>query len=121
MIYVCSLYSNGLESCPLPSILLEKRVSYVESVVHKMLLQGKYPYSPILHCHGLSKRYKLPKEYSFWQSIDRNMIDHCSKVLVLCMKDRWGCWEKSTGIQDEIAYAESIGKEITYYYCEDYK
>lgn len=120
MIYVCSLYSNGMNDCPIPYILLERRVKYTMSRVHNFLKEGKFPYSPILHTHEMSKTYELPKEYSFWQKIDRNAIDHCSEVYVLMMKDGYGNWEKSVGITDEISYAKKIGKKITYIECTKY-
>lgn len=120
MIYIASLYSNGMDKCPCPSVLLEKRVAYTMKRVKDLLLEGKFPYSPILHCHQMSKEYDLPKTYSFWQSIDRNAIDHCQEVYVLMMDDGWGNWTLSQGITDEIAYAESIGKKVTYLKCEDY-
>ena len=120
MIYVCSLYSNGMSDCPLPTVLIEKRVAYTEKRVYEFLMEGKYPFSPILHCHKLSLNYDLPKSYPFWQKLDRNYIDHCSEVYVLMMRDDYGDWEKSVGISDEIFYAKKIGKKITYIKCEDY-
>jgi len=124
MIYVCSLYSNGISKLDPreQESVLDERVDYTMKRVHEWLLEGKYVYSPILHCHEISRKYGLPKEYAFWQAIDRNAIDHCSEVYVLKMSDRFnGCWTKSVGIQDEITYAESIGKKVTYFDCEDYK
>ena len=122
MIYVCSLYSNGISKLDPreQESVLDERVHYTMKRVHKWLLEGKFPYSPILHCHEISREYSLPKEYAFWQAIDRNAIDHCSEVYVLKMKDCYGNWTISTGIQDEITYAESIGKKVTYFDCVDY-
>jgi len=122
MIYVCSLYSNGiskLDPCEQESVL-DERVDYTMKRVHEWLLEGKYVYSPILHCHEISRKYGLPKEYDFWKAIDRNAIDHCSEVYVLKMKDCQGDWTLSTGIQDEIIHAEGVGKKVTYFDCEDY-
>ena len=123
MIYVCSLYSNGIGSLPLPEqkLTLQKRVDYTMKRVYHMLMEGKYPYSPIIHCHSMSFKYDLPKDYDFWQNIDRNAIEHCSEVYVLTMEDSFGNWRDSKGISDEISFAESIGKKITYFECEDYK
>lgn len=121
MIYICSLYSNGLQNCPMPRILLEKRVAYTQKRVYELLMEGKFPYSPILHCHELSKKYDLPSEYKFWQDIDRNAIEHCSEVYVLMIGDLWGNWRLSTGITDEVKYAEWLGKKITYLNCDDYE
>ena len=105
----------------MPSILLEKRVAYTQKLVYELLMDGKFPYSPILHCHELSKKYDLPGEYKFWKDNDRNAIEHCSEVYVLMMVDDYGSWEKSTGITDEIYYAERLGKKITYLNCDDYE
>ena len=123
MIYVCSLYSNGIGSLPLPEqkLLLQKRVDYTMKRVYHMLMEGGYPYSPIIHCHDMSFKYDLPKDYDFWQNIDRNAIEHCSEVYVLKMEDEFGNWRDSKGISDEVSFAESIGKKVTYFECEDYK
>lgn len=121
MIYLCSLYSNGLGSCEFPQQILEDRVDYTMKRVFHLISSGKYIYSPILHCHELSKRYPLPKGYEYWKSIDRNAINHCSEVYVLKMSDKFGNWKDSTGITDEVRYALSIGKRVTYLECEDYE
>ena len=123
MIYVCSLYSNGIGGLPLPEqkLLLQKRVDYTMKRVYDMLMGGYSPYSPIIHCHDMSFKYDLPKDYDFWQNIDRNAIEHCSEVYVLKMEDAFGNWRDSKGISDEVSFAESIGKKITYFECEDYK
>lgn len=123
MIYICSLYSNGIGNLSLEEqkTLLQKRVDYTAKCVYNFLLEGKFPYSPILHCHEMSFKYNLPKDYDFWQSIDRNAIGHCSEVYVLKMCDSFGNWEDSKGITDEINYANNIGKKITYFDCEDYE
>ncbi len=123
MNYICSLYSNGVGDLTEVerSNIIQQRVNYTMRKVYELLVSGEYPYSPILHCHELSNRFELPKECHFWKDIDRNAIKHCSKVIVLKMEDIYGNWIDSTGIQDEISYAKSIGKVIEYIECDDYK
>lgn len=121
MNYIASLYSNGVDfDNPIHLHILEKRVKYTMKRVCELMEVGYFPYSPILHCHHMSKEFDLPQEYSFWKECDRNAISHCDKVFVLMMSDSVGDWESSVGITDEIAYANEIGKEVIYLECEDY-
>ena len=121
MIYIASLYSNGLDMENTEHLeVLDQRVKYTMKRVCDFMFGGEYPYSPILHCHSMSKEFSLPKVYEYWQETDRNAISHCDKVYVLMMKDDLGKWEDSIGITDEIYYASSIGKEIVFFKCDDY-
>lgn len=122
MIYLCSLYSNGIHGLPEQQVkeVVEKRVDYTMRRVKGLLLREGCVFSPILHCHEMAKRYDLPKEYDFWKRIDRAFIDCCSEVMVLTMKDEAGSWKESVGVQDEIAYATSLGKPVHYLKCDDY-
>tara|TARA_R110000850_G_scaffold107837_1_gene219632 strand:- start:144 stop:527 length:384 start_codon:yes stop_codon:yes gene_type:complete len=123
MIYVASLYSNGTGNLDPTRAqeVLDVRYNYTMKVVHEMLTDGKFPYSPIVHCHEMSNQYMLPKDYGFWKAVDRNAIGHCSSMVVLKMTDELGCWNKSVGMTDEIAYAKSLGKDIAYFNCNDYE
>ena len=117
MIYVASLYSlNAKSNSFQDTCTRQHRYEYTEKRVSEFLSKGELVYSPIVHCHNMSVRYSLPKEYKFWQNIDRHMIDLCEGVYVLMMED----WELSEGITDEINYAMDLGKPVTYISCNDF-
>ncbi|QXN60183.1 hypothetical protein KUA24_116 [Vibrio phage HNL01] len=122
MIYLASLYSNGASSDSLQhQQVRQQRYEYTLKRLTRMLCDGSLVYSPIAHCHEASNLYGLPKEYEFWQRIDRHMIDLAEEVRVLTMEDDFGHWVTSAGVTDEITYAKSLGKEVVYCTCDDYK
>lgn len=121
MIYLASLYSNGADTgCALDSGIREQRYQYTMKRLYELMMGGMFVFSPIVHCHEMSKKYDLPKDYTFWQENDRHFISNCDRVVVLKMSDEYGNWEKSKGIQDEIAYAKSSGVPVHYFTCYDY-
>ena len=117
MHYIASLYSLQAKSNSFKDTVTRKcRYDYTMKRTATLLKQGEMVYSPIVHCHQMSVEYSLPKQYKFWQTIDRHMIALSEGVIVLMMKG----WEDSEGMGDEIKYAESLGKEVRYLECEDY-
>lgn len=121
MIYLASLYSNGAESNSSEhTYVREQRYRYTMKILCKLMYQEEFVFSPIVYCHEMSKKYDLPKDYTFWQENDRHFISKCDKVLVLKMYDEYGNWEKSKGIQDEIQYAKSLGVPVEYLSCNGY-
>ncbi len=121
MIYIASLYSNGVDtSSELHYNVRQARVEYTMKRVHEFMMNKEFVYSPILHCHEMSLQFNMPKDYTFWQSIDRHMVGKSDKVYVLCMEDEFGSWKDSTGMQDEINFALDNGAEVEYITCNDY-
>ena len=124
MIYIASLYSNGLDKLDCPyqkKALLQKRVDYTRKRVYEFLMQGHRVYSPISHCYELSLDYDLPQEYDWWQEHDRYFIDSSTEVWVLAMDDKYGDWTISKGIGDEVEYAKRLGIPVKFIDCEDYE
>lgn len=121
MKYVCSLYSLNAKTDSAQDIATRQhRYEYTMCRVASLLKQGEMVYSPILHCHNMSIKYDLPKDYKFWQAIDNHMIDICDSIIVLKMDDGSSSWVDSVGINDEINYAISKGKKIEYLDCDDF-
>lgn len=121
MIYVASLFSNGCHTdSDLDKEVRHQRYEYTMKRVVGFMKRGWHVYSLILHCYEMSNRYNLPKDYTFWKNIDRDMISRCDKVLVLMMSDDLGNWVHSEGMTDEINYATSLGKPIEFAECKDY-
>lgn len=117
MKYICSVYSIHHKTNSYHDKLIRKRrAHYAMDRAAEFFNKGEKVFSPIAHCHTMSSRNKMPKDYAFWQSMDRHMIDLSDGVKVLMMPH----WEDSEGITDEILYAASIGKPIEYIDCSDY-
>tara|TARA_B100001063_G_scaffold227047_1_gene237132 strand:- start:13095 stop:13451 length:357 start_codon:yes stop_codon:yes gene_type:complete len=109
MIYLASVYSlDAKTDSEEHKALREKRYLQVMRKTKELLEQGLTVLSPIVHCHPMSVIYGLPKDFSFWEKLDKSYIDNCDVVWVYMMKG----WERSEGITAEIAYAKSIGKPV---------
>lgn len=121
MIYLASLYSNGVNSdSTVDTVVRQLRYEYTSKRLVEFMNSGEFVFSPIVHCHEISTKYRLPKTYEFWKNNDRHFISRSDKVYVLMMKDKHGSWKKSEGITDEINFAKSIGVQVEYIDCEDY-
>lgn len=118
MRYLASVYSyNAKSNSGKDRALREKRYQYAMKRTAELMMDGEFIFSPITHCHPMSNRYGLPKEYGYWQFNDRNFIEASEGVIVLMMPN----WENSSGVTDEIAYAKFLGKPVTFLECPDYE
>lgn len=80
---------------------------YATSVLLKC---GIWAYSPIVHCHHMSQVFGMPKDHKFWLDYDRAMILSARGIQVLTLPG----WERSVGVKNEIEFALTRGKPITY-------
>lgn len=112
MIYLCSVYSTGADSD-----LMQKRYEYVSKRTAEFLKQGFTVFSPIVHCHLIANKYDIQKDWSFWRVHDLKYIDASNEVWVLMMPN----YEQSKGMNAEIYYAKSIGMQVKFIECPDYK
>jgi hypothetical protein len=103
LIYVASPYSHH------DAAVRQVRFESACRVTAELIRQGKASYSPIAYSHPLC-RYGLPLDWEFWQKHDLQFLEMCSEVIVLKLPD----WERSVGIQAEIAAARAMGKPVTF-------
>lgn len=103
LIYLASPYSHKLTA------IRELRFRQVCRAAMFLIKEGNMIYSPIAHSHNISKQ-GLPANYEFWQEFDTRMIALCDEIWVLMLKD----WEKSIGIKEELAYANTLGKPVQF-------
>lgn len=118
MKYICSVYSLDHTSDSLRDIAVrEERYRYACQKAGEFMNKGIVVYSPIAHNHPIASMVELPKDWHFWCRMDMPMVILSSGLIVLKMPG----WERSTGVQAEITYAESLGLPIEYVECPDYK
>ena len=103
MIYLASPYTH-----PVPEVQ-NQRFEAVCRRAAQMLRLGIHVFSPIAHTHPIAA-YGLPKNWRFWESYDREILDMCSEVYVLMLDG----WEDSVGVRAEIKMATDLGKKVTY-------
>lgn len=104
-IYLASPYSD-----PDPSV---RSFRYSENVriVGNLIREGYIVYSPIVHFHMVALQNDLPKGFSFWENINKAMISRAEKLTVLKLPE----WDQSLGVQEELAYAQTLRLPIDYY------
>lgn len=104
-IYLASPYTD-----PSNNIMHQRYLAACKACGH-LAGQNEIVYSPIVHWHNVAQMYQLPKDFEFWKTQDHSMIKLCSKVVVLCIDG----WKDSKGVQSEIKFAQTLGKEIVYW------
>lgn len=77
------------------------RYLQVSKVVADMLCHNIHVYSPIVHCHELAKRFRLPGDFDFWQEYNYAMLEQASHFHLLELEG----WNDSKGLQSEIKFA----------------
>lgn len=102
--YVASPYSD-------PDIKVRKgRFFDVTVFAAKLMREGKHVFSPICHMHPLAVYGTLPTGWDFWEKYDREILSHCSEMIVLMLPG----WRYSKGIAAELAIATELGLPISY-------
>ena len=103
LIYICCPYTSS------DPAVCEARFEAACRAAAELIRQGRSVFSPISHSHAIC-RYGLPLNWQFWQRIDLEFLEMCSEVVVLKLPS----WEKSGGVQAEIAAARAMGKPVTF-------
>ena len=85
------------------------RFRVATQIASKLFMAGRKIYSPISHSHPIAQ-YGLPKDWEFWQEYDREMLSHCSRLIVVKMDG----WLQSKGIKAEVMMAHELGIEIEF-------
>lgn len=104
LIYLAAPYSDPDE------LVREQRFNMINRAAAKLMVEGKYVFSPISHTHPIKKAGDLPGGWDFWAGYDKRMISCCDKLMVLMLTG----WETSIGVQAEIKIAAEMGITIHY-------
>lgn len=91
MIYVASPYTHDN---PVVEI---KRFLLTEQFCALQMRNCKPVFSPIVYCHELAKKYKLPTDADYWWGFNETFLRRSDELCVLMLKD----WQKSKGIELE--------------------
>jgi len=74
----------------------------------KLIQQNELVFSPIAHCHHISKVGELPKDWQYWEEFDTRMISVCDSVTILDIEGL----KESQGVQEEIKLAIKLNKKL---------
>ncbi len=92
MIYLASPYSHEMRS------VRYQRFIAVALAAAKLMKEGEFVYSPIVHNHSLAELVGLPKKWEFWAKFDQEMLEKVDRFMILKLDG----WKESTGIIAEI-------------------
>ena len=103
LIYLCSPYTDANAD------VRQQRFEGACRAAAMLIRQGKTVFSPIAHSHVICQ-YGVPLDWRFWQQHDLRYLAACDEVVVLKLDG----WERSVGVQAEIAAARALGKPVSF-------
>ena len=86
--------------------IMEERYLAVCLKASQLAKEDYYVYSPIAHWHNIAKLYGLPRDWGFWQKMDRESIQLMDQVWILKLEG----WSISEGLGHEILIAKEFNK-----------
>jgi hypothetical protein len=78
--------------------------------------KGEHVVSPLFNHPSVALVPGMGSDYNFWGDYSRELLRKCDKIVVL----KYSGWDKSTGVQDEIATASEAGIPVLYLEMTDY-
>lgn len=103
-IMILSPYSHDDEN------IVEARVAEAEAYMAKLLKEGHQAISMPACFHKTIVKFDIPGYFDFWKKFCFQMIEMVDEIHILMIDG----WEISPGVEEEIEYARSLGKKITY-------
>jgi hypothetical protein len=110
-IYIASPYTHSSD------VVKQDRFERVAHFTAKVMRDGGFAFSPIVHGHQLSVLHSLPDDFAYWERYCLSTLS-LAKVLYVLMLDGW---LESVGVQAEIAFAEQNNIPVAYYEPETYE
>lgn len=108
-IYLASPYSH-----PDPAVV-HARFDAAVKCAGQLMLKGLVVFSPIAHSHPIALATKLPETWEFWRGIDFPLLERAHSLFVLKLDG----WERSVGVQAEIARAGELGIPVVFVDVDD--
>jgi Domain of unknown function (DUF1937) len=106
-IYVASPYSH------VDPKVRDQRYRRVAYYISSLLIQRRWCYSPIVHCHEVALTYKFPTSFEYWAEYNFAMLSAAEAMHVLTIEG----WEQSIGVAAESAFWKQTrqgGPQIQY-------
>lgn len=109
-------YLSSPYSSPDPEVV-NRRYLEIDEIGYKLLMRGITLIEPIAASHMKSLKFKMPSDAAWWRTHYTRQIAVSTGVIVAMMDG----WDKSVGVQEEIAIAKKMGKVVIYYNPKDSK
>ncbi len=107
MIYLAQPYSDQNKA------IMERRYQQGMEAVARIVDQKHIIYSPIVHCHAVAVKYKLPRDADWWMAYNLEFLRLADEMWILRLEG----WECSRGVNAEIIAAEAMQKPIRHVDC----
>jgi len=78
-------------------------------VAAEMIRAGHSVLSPIAHSVPICSHGNLPEDWAFWESVDRDLLSKCDRMVVLALSG----WHESRGVRAEIEIARELSLPIS--------
>jgi hypothetical protein len=109
LVYLASPYSSRLEG--LGKLRQEQeRYDEIKGIAARLMKEGHYVFSPIVHCHPMAVKYGLPTDWAYWKGYLHVMLPKCDEVWVAGMVG----YKESTGVNGEIELARKLSIPVWY-------
>jgi uncharacterized protein DUF1937 len=91
VIYLASPYTD------VDPAVRERRFRCAETALFLLLRDRVWAYSPIVHCHELANRNKLPTTHDYWLEYDFDFLRRSDALYTLAIDG----WDRSKGVAEE--------------------
>lgn len=96
---------------------IEERVAMMARFDAELMTKGFFTVSPV-YKHLMRQHVEnTPGDWAYWGEYSIKLINRCDRVIVLCLDG----WEKSVGVEAEIAFALSVGIPVYYIHVDNNK
>ena len=99
LIYIASPYSH------VEARIRVERFEIAKQVTATLLKRGRHIFSPIVYSHTLAVEFELPKDFTFWESLDYEFVERATELWVINMPG----WNESKGVYKEVKRATDCG------------
>lgn len=92
-----------------PAVMVE-RFHQANKAAGRLMMEGKFVFSPISHTHPICVDSKFPVGFEFWGTYDTAILEYCKEIYVLKIPG----WATSKGIASEVAIAATMNIPVFY-------
>jgi hypothetical protein len=92
-----------------PAVRLMRYQAAVKKAA-QLMRDGEVVFCPIAHSHDIGIALGMPTDHEFWMKQDMPLLANAAKVVVLRIEG----WSTSSGVNEEIKYAEQHGIPVEY-------
>lgn len=107
-IYIASPYTDPSET------IRHQRYLAVSYYVTHLLIQKKFPYSPIVANHHLAMEFDLPSDANSWMAYNFAMLSSAGEFHVLQLNG----WDRSMGVLAEINFWRAARQGLPIHYVD---